>query len=110
MLKPGFRSCPCVHHFTACPPYLGAESEVEWEAESPAPDERLVYTMLTRPLPSYALEHFFAQHGPVDSVVLRADERYGVVRFRTPDAARAALDALHGTQAWRLPSFHCEVV
>lgn len=44
----------------------GADSEVDWEAESgPADDGRTVYTLLSRPLPPYALEHFFSRHGKV---------------------------------------------
>lgn len=43
-----------------------ADSEVDWEAESgPADDGRTVYTLLSRPLPPYALEHFFSRHGKV---------------------------------------------
>lgn len=34
---------------------------------------------------------------PRVQVQLRTDERYGIVRFRSPDAARAALEALHGS-------------
>lgn len=33
-----------------------------------APDERTLFTHLTRPLPSYALEHIFSAHGPVEWV------------------------------------------
>ena len=43
-----------------------ADLEVDWEAESgPADDGRTVYTLLSRPLPPYALEHFFSRHGKV---------------------------------------------
>ena len=70
--------------------YLSAESAVgeseagEWEAESkmPTADGRTVFTFLTRPLPTYALEHYFGKCGLVDSVCLQApDERYGIVRY-----------------------------
>lgn len=35
---------------------------------------------------------------PAVQVQLRADERYGIVRFASPDGARAALEALNGTE------------
>ncbi len=33
-----------------------------------APDEHTLYTELSRPMPDYALEHVFAQHGPIEWV------------------------------------------
>lgn len=46
--------------------WLAADSEVDWEAESgPVDDGRTVFTVLSRPLPPYALEHFFSRHGKV---------------------------------------------
>ncbi|KAK9804003.1 hypothetical protein WJX72_011888 [[Myrmecia] bisecta] len=74
------------------------ESEAEWEAESGAVDERRLFTLLTRPLPDYALEHVFSKYGQVEFVRLQHDKRYGVVRMRSPAAARAALECLNGTQ------------
>ncbi|DBA73573.1 TPA: RNA-binding protein 45 [Trebouxia sp. C0005] len=71
--------------------------ENEWEAESPATDECLVYTMLTRPLPDYALQHTFSQCGPVVYVRLQRDARFGIVKFTNAESARAALGALNGT-------------
>lgn len=45
---------------------LAADLEVDWEAESgPVDDGRTVFTVLSRPLPPYALEHFFSRHGKV---------------------------------------------
>ncbi|KAK9841804.1 hypothetical protein WJX81_004164 [Elliptochloris bilobata] len=81
------------------PPASAEDSEVDWEAESgPADDGRTVFTLLSRPLPPYALEHFFSRHGKVESARLRADERYGVVTFATADGARAAVAAMNATQ------------
>ena len=37
------------------------------------------------------------RYGPVEWVRLQRDASYGVVRFHTPSAAAAALDALNGT-------------
>ncbi len=34
----------------------------------PAPDERTLFTLLSRPMPSYALEHVFAKHGALEWV------------------------------------------
>lgn len=57
-----------------------------------------VYTVLTRPLPAWALEHVLACHGPVGSVSLRpADARFGVATFPSGEAAAAAAAALDGT-------------
>ena len=36
--------------------------------------------VLTRPLPDYALQHVFAQHGVVEYVRLQRDKRYGLVQ------------------------------
>ena len=33
-----------------------------------APDEHTLFTELSRPMPDYALEHVFAQHGPIEWV------------------------------------------
>lgn len=71
--------------------------ENEWEAESAATDECLVYTVLTRPLPDYALQHTFSEFGHVMYVRLQRDARFGVVKFATADSARAALGGLNGT-------------
>ncbi|KAK9810800.1 hypothetical protein WJX73_008634 [Symbiochloris irregularis] len=60
-------------------------------------DEHVVYTIMTRPMPSYALEHVFAAYGPVEWVRLQRDSCYGVVRFQNPGSATAAVDALNGT-------------
>ncbi|KAL3140232.1 RNA-binding protein 45 [Trebouxia sp. C0009 RCD-2024] len=69
----------------------------EWEAESAAPDECLVYTMLTRPLPDYALHHTFSSYGPVVYVQLQRDPRLAIVKFSKAESARAALNGLNGT-------------
>lgn len=69
----------------------------EWEAESAPTDDCLVYTMLTRPLPDYALHHTFSLYGTVVYVQLQHDPRLAVVRFSKPDSARAALNGLNGT-------------
>lgn len=61
----------------------GAEADAEQSAESaPAlampvilPDECTLFTVLTRPMPDYALQHVFAQHGPVEWVLLLARNR-----------------------------------
>ena len=74
-----------------------AGCENEWEAESPATDECLVYTMLTRPLPDYALQHTFSEYGPVVYVRLQRDARFGIVKFTNAESARAALGALNGS-------------
>lgn len=44
-----------------------------WEGESapPPPDSHLVYTVLSRPLPDYAIEHTCRQCGPVEWVQLQ---------------------------------------
>ena len=34
------------------------------------PDDYTIFTELSRPMPDYALEHVFAQHGPVEWVSL----------------------------------------
>ena len=39
------------------------------------PDDYTIFTELSRPMPDYALEHVFAQHGPVEWVSL-AQRRY----------------------------------
>ena len=75
----------------------------EWEGESAATDECLVYTMLNRPLPDYALEHTFSQHGPIVYVRLQRDARFGMVKFAVADSARAALAALNGTNISGIP-------
>ncbi|CAL8466686.1 g6222 [Coccomyxa elongata] len=85
----------------------GMEGDGEESAESTptlmlpfpviVPDECTLFTVLTRPLPDYALQHVFAQHGLVEWVHLRSDERYGVVRFTGAEGARRALEALHNT-------------
>ena len=72
--------------------------ENEWEAESAATDECLVYTMLTRPLPDYAIQHTFSQCGPVVYVRLQRDPRFGIVKYANAESARAALTALNGTK------------
>lgn len=74
-----------------------AGREGEWEAESAATDECLVYTLLSRPLPDYALQHTFSQFGSVMYVRLQRDARFGIVKFTNADSARAALAALNGT-------------
>lgn len=75
----------------------------DWEGESPATDDCLVYTMLTRPLPDYALEHTFSQHGPVMYVRLQRNPCLGMVKFANPDSARSALAALNGTNICGIP-------
>lgn len=69
----------------------------EWEAESAPTDDCLVYTMLTRPLPDYALRHTFSSYGTVIYVQLQRDPRFAVVKFSKADSARAALNSLNGT-------------
>ena len=69
----------------------------EWEAESAATDDCLVYTMLTRPLPDYALHHTFSAYGPVVYVQLQRDPRLAIVKFSNADSARSALNGLNGT-------------
>lgn len=77
--------------------YSHAGSENEWEAESPATDDCLVYTLLSRPLPDYALQHTFSQFGQVVYVRLQRDTRFAIVKFTNPNSARAALETLNGT-------------
>ena len=50
-----------------------AGSVASWEGESapPPPDSQLVYTVLSRPLPDYAIEHTCRQCGPVEWVQLQ---------------------------------------
>lgn len=69
----------------------------DWEAESAPTDDCLVYTMLTRPLPDYALHHTFSSYGPVVYVQLQRDPRFAVVKFSKADSARVALNSLNGT-------------
>ncbi len=63
----------------------------EWEAESPATDESLVYTMLTRPLLSNAPSLSTALY-----VKLQCDARFGIVKCTYAESARAALGVLNG--------------
>jgi hypothetical protein len=54
----------------------GVEADAEQSAESTLalpmsvimPDECTLFTVLTRPMPDYALQHVFSQHGAVDWV------------------------------------------
>ena len=87
--------CSLCEHHVLYYPYAGSENE--WEAESPATDDCLVYTLLSRPLPDYALQHTFSQFGQVVYVRLQRDTRFGIVKFTSPTSARAALEALNGT-------------
>ncbi|KAK9916623.1 hypothetical protein WJX75_005036 [Coccomyxa subellipsoidea] len=81
----------------------GVEADAEQSAESTLalpmsvimPDECTLFTVLTRPMPDYALQHVFSQHGAVDWVHLRSDGRYGIVRLADAEAARRALEALN---------------
>ena len=45
-----------------------AESAGALPAPVVAPDDRTLFTLLSRPLPSYALEHVFSRHGPIEWV------------------------------------------
>ena len=76
-------------------PVAGCDND--WEAESAPTDDCLLYTMLTRPLPDYALHHTFSAYGPVVDVQLQRDPRLAVVKFSNADSARAALSSLNGT-------------
>ena len=66
-LKRHMQPVPGAEHWRLGP---AADSEVDWEAESgPVDDGRTVYTLLSRPLPPYVLEHFFSRHGKVRRIV-----------------------------------------
>eukprot|EP00891_Asterochloris_glomerata_P003567 jgi/Astpho2/3567/Aster-x0169 len=75
-------------------------SVASWEGESapPPPDSHLVYTVLSRPLPDYAIEHTCRQCGPVEWVQLQQDQRVAMVRFASAETAAVALEQLNGSQ------------
>lgn len=65
--------------------------------ENDSVNDMKVFTFLPRPLPDYAINHVFSKYGPVDYVKLKKDSRFGVVKFASADAARNAVQMLHGT-------------
>jgi hypothetical protein len=49
-------------------------------------------------MPEYAIEHTFKKEvGPVDMVRLAVDKRVGVVKLKSPEMAKIALERLNGT-------------
>lgn len=62
-----------------------------WDGESVPPDDTALYAFLTRPLPDYALEHVFNQHGNVEFVKVHQDARYAFIKLRDADSAHNAL-------------------
>lgn len=78
-----------------------ADTEGEAESQSQAVEQpiseedrrRTVYTLLKKPLPDYAIEHFFnTVCGPVQFVRLHPENAcIGAVQFQTADAAEKAL-------------------
>lgn len=76
----------------------GSGTDESWGGDSPVRDETTVFTVLTRPMPEYAIEHTFKKEvGPVDMVRLAVDKRVGVVKLKSPEMAKIALERLNGT-------------
>eukprot|EP00887_Chlorella_sp_A99_P005987 scaffold27.g5987.t1 len=69
-----------------------------------AADATVVYSALSRPLPDYALTHVFSQVGKVEYVRVLADDRVAMVKYATPDGARAAVGSLNGTEVGPAPA------
>ena len=57
-----------------------------------------LFFRLALPLPSYALRHVLASHGPVVDLRMSVDGASGTVRYVDEDGASAALEALHATE------------
>ena len=88
--------------------FLLADTEGEAESQSqpteqPMTDEakaKTVYTLLKRPLPDYAIEHFFnTACGPVQCVRLHPENAcVGAVQFQAAEDAEKALHSLGQAQ------------
>jgi len=57
-----------------------------------------LFFRLALPLPSYALRHVLASHGPLVDLAMSVDGASGTVRYVDEDGASAALEALHATE------------
>ena len=70
----------------------------EWEWASTTQDDSKLFTILSRPLPDYALHYVFSKFGTIEYVRLLRDKRYGHVKFESAACARNALHELNGTE------------
>lgn len=57
-------------------------------------DDTRVYTIMSRPLPSWALEFVFSPYGPIEEIHLDNDTRMGSVKFSRSDSALRAIQEL----------------
>lgn len=57
-----------------------------------------LFFRLALQLPSYALRHVLASHGPLVDLAMSVDGASGTVRYVDEDGASAALEALHATE------------
>ena len=58
------------------------------------PDDYTLFTELSRPMPDYALEHVFAQHGPIEWVS-GPDQSLFLLFGMACDSCRCARTAFH---------------
>eukprot|EP00210_Caulerpa_lentillifera_P003744 g3577.t1 len=63
-------------------------------ALSDTADDTKVYTIMSRPLPSWALEFVFSPYGAIEEIRLDNDKRMGSVKFSRPESALRAIQDL----------------